>query len=125
WATGAGYAHVPVVLGQVAAMDPVIGQADRTPQLTGLDIAVRVGRMESGAEHRDRDPFRIDAEVAVSDRAGEELPGPRNDLGLEVVTEGEVAQHLEEGAVTGGLADLFDVEGADALLAADCPWPRG
>ena len=36
---------------------------------------------------------------------------------LEVVTEGEVAQHLEIGAVAGGVAHVVDVAGADALLA--------
>ncbi len=40
-----------------------------------------------------------------------------NGLALEVVAEGEVAQHLEEGAVTGGLANVLDIAGADALLA--------
>ena len=38
-------------------------------------------------------------------------------LVLEVIAEGEVAQHLEEGAVAGGLADVLDIAGADALLA--------
>ena len=36
---------------------------------------------------------------------------------LEVVAEREVAQHLKEGAVAGGLADILDIAGADALLA--------
>ena len=49
--------------------------------------------------------------------AGQELPSPRNDLLLKVVLEGEVAQHLEEGAVAGGDAHALDVRGADALLA--------
>src|SRR3712207_8253356 len=40
---------------------------------------------------------------------------------LEVVTEGEVAVHLEERAVAGGLAHLLDVEGAHALLHAGRP----
>jgi hypothetical protein len=37
---------------------------------------------------------------------------------LEVVPEGEVAGHLEEGVVPGGDADLVDVRSADALLDA-------
>ena len=36
---------------------------------------------------------------------------------LEVVSEGEIAQHLKVGAVAGGFADVLDVAGADALLA--------
>ena len=50
-------------------------------------------------------------------RAGQEFPAPVNGLALEVVAEGEVAEHLEEGAVARGLADVLDVAGADALLA--------
>ena len=40
---------------------------------------------------------------------------------LEVVAEGEVAQHLKVGAVAGGLAHALDVRGADALLAGGDP----
>ena len=35
---------------------------------------------------------------------------------LEVIAEGEVAQHLEIRAVAGGLAHVVDIAGADALL---------
>ena len=48
---------------------------------------------------------------------GQKLPAPGDGLVLEVVAEGEVAQHLEVGAVTGGLADVVDVAGTDTLLA--------
>ena len=40
---------------------------------------------------------------------------------LEVVAEAEVAQHLEEGVVVGGAADVVDVAGAKALLAGGGP----
>jgi len=43
---------------------------------------------------------------------------------LEVVAEGEVAVHLEEGAVAAGLADLLDVAGAHTLLHAGGTLPR-
>ena len=36
---------------------------------------------------------------------------------LEVVAEGEVAEHLKIRAVARGLADVLDIAGADALLA--------
>ena len=60
---------------------------------------------------------------------GQEFPGPVDRLALEVVTEAEVAQHLEERHVARGLADVLDVAGANALLArgrafeAGSPWP--
>ena len=57
---------------------------------------------------------RVDADPV---RARQELPAPVDRFALEVIAEGEVAEHLEEGAVARGLADVFDVAGADALLA--------
>ena len=49
-------------------------------------------------------------------RAGQELPAPLQRLFLKVVTEGEVTQHLEVGAVAGGLTDVLDIAGTDTLL---------
>ena len=48
---------------------------------------------------------------------GEEFPGPVDGFALEVVAEAEVAEHLEEGVVVGGAADVVDVAGAEAFLA--------
>ena len=48
---------------------------------------------------------------------GQELPAPGYCLMLEIIPEGEVAQHLKIGAVACRLADVFNVAGADALLA--------
>src|SRR5699024_8792954 len=53
-AAGAGDAHVPVVLAEVAAVDPLVRQTDGAPDLAGLDVTVRVGRVEAGAQHRHR-----------------------------------------------------------------------
>ena len=36
---------------------------------------------------------------------------------LGIITEGEVAQHFKISAMTGGLADVLDITGTDALLA--------
>ena len=55
--------------------------------------------------------------------AGQKFPAPVNGLALEVIAEGEVAQHLEIGAVAGSLADILDIAGADALLAGANPVP--
>ena len=54
---------------------------------------------------------------------GQELPAPSDGFLLEVVTEGEVTQHFEIGAVPSGLADVFNVAGADALLTGADPFP--
>ena len=60
--------------------------------------------------HGDPEPVPVETEVP-----GEQLPRPRDGLGLEVVPEAEVAQHLEEGEVAGGAAHQVDV----VVLAAD------
>ena len=49
--------------------------------------------------------------------AREEFPRPVDRLGLEIVAEREVAEHFKVRAVAGGVADVFNVAGADALLA--------
>ena len=59
----------------------------------------------------------IDGEVL-----GQQLVGEGDGVGLEVVAEGEVAQHLEEGVVARGAAHVLEVvvlaAGAHALLRA-------
>src|SRR5690606_20845686 len=66
--------------------------------------------------HRHPDALRVQAEPAVGDRLGDEIPRQGDRTLFEVVAEGEVAVHLEEGAVPAGLADLLDVRRTDALL---------
>ena len=56
---------------------------------------------------------------------GEELPSPGNGLPLEVIPKGEVAQHLKIGAVAVGVAHVFNVAGADTLLAGGHTPPGG
>ncbi len=99
-AVRAGGAGGPPVVLQLE--DAVFGDADLVaPDGVGL-LVVRVdGWVE--AVLREADPF------------GEELPGPGEGFLLEVVTHGEVAEHEEEGAV-GLVADLVDIDGAEALL---------
>ena len=107
-AAGAGHAHAPVVVGQAAGLDPVLGQADLVPP-DGRRLVVAV---------QDRGPQLVlwEAEAAVGLGPGQQLPGVPDRAFLEVVAERPVAEHLEESGVPGGLADLFDVQGADALL---------
>ena len=62
------------------------------------------------------EPVRIDAP-----HLGEQLPRPLDRLGLEVVAERPVAEHLEEGVVVVVSADVLEIvvlaAGPDALLA--------
>ena len=103
-------AHRPVVVLHPEPDDPVVGQAgDLLPQGDRLVVLV----VDRGVE-----VLLGEAEAAVGDRPGGELPGQLDGAFLEVVAEAEVAVHLEERAVARGLTDLLDVEGAHALLHA-------
>ena len=64
--------------------------------------------------HRRVQPLWVEADPV---RARQKLPRPGDGFMLEVVAEGEVAEHLKIRAVARGLADVFNVAGADALLA--------
>ena len=90
-----GLAHLPeVVLAE--ALDALAGKADRVgPDLLGLVVALVDG---------DPQAVGVDAE-----HLGDELPGPRDGLGLEVVAEAEVAEHLEEAEVPGRPTDGVEV----------------
>ena len=77
------------------------------PDGTGLFIVGKGG---------DPQLFRVKAVTALVLRGGQQLPGVVDGLFLEVVADGEVAKHLEEGAMAGGLADLIDIQRTHALL---------
>ncbi len=111
------HAHVPVVVLEPAELDAALRQADHVPpDAEGLGVVGQHGRPE---------PVLGEPEPAVSLRPGQQFPRPRDHLLLEVVAERPVAEHLEEGGMPGGLADLFDVQRAQALLHVGYPLPRG
>ena len=106
----AGAARAGAMLPEVvflAQTDHVVGG---DAHLLGPDVVSLIVLFVDG----DVEPILGDGHPLV---AGQELPCPGDDLFLEVILEGEVAQHLEEGAVAGGDADTLDIRGADALLA--------
>ena len=91
----AGVAHLPEVV-LVEPLDPVAGEAHRVgPDLLGLVVA-----------DVDGDPHAVTVEAEL---LGEELPSPRDGVGLEVVVEAEVAEHLEEAEVPARPADGVEV----------------
>ena len=97
-------AMLPEVVGLAQADDALGGNADHVgPQVIGLLVLL----VDGGPEQV----------LGDLQGHGEELPSPRNGLVLEVVAEGEVTQHLEEGAVTGCVTHALQVGGTDALLA--------
>ena len=103
---------LPEVILLAEAEDALGGDADLvTPDGEGLVVR---GRGLAAGEHRGVQAVRLQADPLG---AGEELPRPGDRLMLEVVAEREVAEHLKEGAVARGLADVLDIGRADALLA--------
>ena len=112
---GAGFAHLPEVVGAAAGLvadahDLLGRQADHlVPEVEGLVV---------GLVHRDHEARRVDLE-----RDRDEIPREANRVLLEVIAEGEVAEHLEEGVMAGGVADVLEIvvfaTGAHAALARD------
>ena len=110
-AAGAGGARGPEIVGLVHADDPL--------GVHPHPIAPDGRRLVVLAEDTHHQMPGIEAK-----HPGAQLPGPRDRLLLEIVPEGEVAQHLEERVVTGGAAHVLDVVGADALLGRGGPGGR-
>ncbi len=105
-----GHAHRPVVLLRTELDDPLGRQAGHLhPQVQRLVVAV---------QDRGPQPALLESQAAVGLGLGDEVPGELDRTLLEVVTEGEVAAHLEEGAVPRRLPDVLDVGRADTLLDA-------
>ena len=100
---GAGVGHLPEVVGGVAralvvadADDPLGRHADFLgPDVVGLVVFL---------VHRD--PQLLGGQLVD---LGQQLPGVRDGVALEVVAEAEVAQHLEERVVARGVAHVFQV----------------
>ena len=87
----------------------MIGQAgDLAPQVERLVIGV----IDGGSE-----PRRIEPPFA-----GQQIPGQLDRAFLEIIAEQEIAEHLEEGVVARGIADIVEVimlaASADAFLRA-------
>src|ERR1039458_6302919 len=80
------------------------------------DLFPEVARLAILVEDRDAQVLPRNSQLF-----GDELPGEADRLGLEVVAEGKIAEHLEERVMARGVADLLEVvvlsAGAHALLA--------
>ena len=105
---GPGIAHRPEVVLGSEFVDALGRHANVEPELVGLGVAgYGAVAFEDGYVH----PLAIDAKPGG---AGQQLPGKSDRVFLEVVAEGEVSQHLEEGVVPPREADVFEV----VMLAA-------
>ena len=104
---GSEIAHRPEIVGSGDADDLGLGHA--------RDLAPQRGRLLVVGEHGDDEALLVEREVA-----GEELPGQQDGALLEIIAEGEIAEHLEEGVVPRGVAHIVEIvvlaAGADAFL---------
>jgi hypothetical protein len=104
-------ARLPEVLRTRQQNDPLLRHAVRLPELDRLGVGAE-GELGVAREHGDPDPLRVEPETVEG-----QLPAEADRLLLEVIAEAEVAEHLEEGEVAGGLSDLVHVGGPKAALA--------
>ncbi len=81
-----------------------------------------------GLVHRDPQLISVDAPAALLGRSGDQVPAPRDRRLLEVVTETEVAHHLEEHEMSLRATDIVEVvvlaTGAGTLLRGRCTLER-
>ncbi len=102
--TARAFADIPEVL--IAQLDDALSRQANLfiPQLECFFIL---------GVHRNGNAVPVEADPFL---AGQELPGPGNRFFLEIISDGEVAQHLEERMVAACLADILNIIGADTFL---------
>src|SRR5205823_4797014 len=99
--------HLPEIVVRAETIDPRVREAgDFPPQLARLVILLEY-----------RNPQVRGRQLQLF---GDELPGEADRVALEVIAKGKVSEHLEEGVMPRGVADLLEVivlaTRSDALL---------
>ena len=109
-AARAGVAHAPEIVRGGDADDAVVGEAG--------DLAPEGGRVLVLGIHRHQQLLGRKGEIL-----GDQRPGKLDRFGLEIIPEGEIAEHFEEGVMPGRVADIVEVvmlaAGAHAFLRRD------
>ena len=101
-AAGAGVAHLPEIVLLVAGQNAVVGSVG-APEVLGFGVgAGAVGHITLEIRH-------VEAVFLQLVHLRQQLPGPGNGVGFEVVAERPVAQHLEHGVVVGVVADFLQI----------------
>ena len=111
----AGAARTCAMLPEVILFAEPVDALSRDPDLLVPDI---VGLIILQIDRR------IQSVRIQSDHFGQEFPRPVQGFSLEIISEGEIAQHLEEGSVTRCLADVLDIACTDALLTGGNTFSR-
>jgi hypothetical protein len=109
-ATWTSFPHCPEVVLLAETQNAIGWSADLLPEPGGI-VVIGV----------DREPQTFDRQTILF---GDQIPCELDRVRLEVVAEREVAEHLEERVVTGGVADVVEVvvlaAGANTFLAGRC-----
>src|SRR5262249_6966256 len=114
WAARAGVAHLPEVVFHAEGVDALLRDTDAFPKFFCFFIAWNaLFTLEyGGVELVFREPVPI--------LRRRQFPRLRESILLEIVTEAEVDQHLEESVVAIGEADILEIvvlaPGTDAFL---------
>jgi len=113
-AAGAGFAHLPEVVFQAVLEDALLGHAGLNPVAPGLVVPRHT---VSAFEYGHVQTVLGDAEPLG---AGDQFPGERDGVALEVVAKGEVAEHFKKGVMAARKAHVLKIimlaAGANALL---------
>jgi hypothetical protein len=101
---------LPEIIGFTKSVNPFRRNADFfIPYFKSLFVVFINGRIK---------PVRIQP-----DNFRQKFPAPCNRLMLEIISEGEIPQHLEKGQMPGCLAYILKIACPDALLACRHPAP--
>ena len=100
-------AHGPEIVAAGDAQDLAVGKA--------RDLAPECSRLIVIGEDGDQQPLLVESEIL-----GDQIPRKLDRALLEIIAEGEVTEHLEEGVVARGEADVLEIvvlaAGANAFL---------
>jgi hypothetical protein len=104
--------HLPEVVRVAQPVNPLVREpCDLHPEVVG-NLVFPEPELRISREHTDPETLRVDFQVFE-----DELPGELDGAFLEVLAEREVAEHLEESVVPGGVAHLLEV-----VVLAACPY---
>src|SRR6185437_7778446 len=121
-ATGADIAHGPEIFLEAGDFDhAVFRRANLDPEAGCVMVGWQfpAGPDFGAAEHGE---IKLIERNSVPSGRGDQLPGVGDGFLLEIIAEGEIAEHLEKGVVAIGETDVFEIvvlaAGANAFLAA-------
>src|SRR5579862_4982967 len=103
WTARSGIAHLPEVVLGAEFVNALLRYTPSKPQVVSLGVALHA---VLPLENRDVELFFRKVEPL---RRSDQLPGVRDGIFLEVIAKGKIPQHLEEGVMAIGEADILEI----------------